>query len=88
MSIAEAAFDAAKVRLRPIMMTVLTMVFGLLPLAMSTGAGANGNKALAIGVIGGLLVGTIGLLFMVPSLFIIFQTIEEKVFKKRDYDEN
>lgn len=87
MSIAEAAFDAAKVRLRPIMMTVLTMVFGLLPLAMSTGAGANGNKALAIGVIGGLLVGTIGLLFMVPSLFIIFQTIEEKVFKKRNYDE-
>ena len=81
MGIIEAALDAAAVRLRPILMTSLTMVFGLLPLALATGVGANGNHSLGVGTIGGMVVGTIALLFIVPVLFVIFQTIEEK-FKK------
>ena len=81
MGIVEAALDAAAVRLRPVLMTSLTMVFGLLPLALATGVGANGNRSLGVGVIGGMLVGTVALLFIVPTLFVIFQSIEEK-FKK------
>ena len=81
MRIVEAALDAAAVRLRPILMTSLTMVFGLLPLALATGVGANGNRSLGVGVIGGMLVGTVALLFIVPTLFVIFQSIEER-FKK------
>ena len=83
MGIVAAALDAAAVRLRPILMTSLTMVFGLLPLALATGVGANGNHSLGVGTIGGMLIGTVALLFIVPCLFVIFQTIEEKVFKKR-----
>ena len=83
MSIVAAALDAAAVRLRPILMTSLTMVFGLLPLALATGVGANGNRSLGVGVIGGMLIGTVALLFIVPALFVIFQTIEERVFHKR-----
>jgi HAE1 family hydrophobic/amphiphilic exporter-1 len=78
MGIVEAALDAAAVRLRPILMTSMTMVFGLLPLALATGVGANGNRSLGVGAIGGMLIGTIALLFIVPCLFVIFQTIEEK----------
>ena len=83
MSILAAALDAAAVRLRPILMTSLTMVFGLLPLAIATGVGANGNRSLGVGAIGGMLIGTIALLFIVPILFVVFQTIEERVFRKR-----
>ena len=83
MGIVAAALDAAAVRLRPILMTSLTMVFGLLPLALATGVGANGNRSLGVGVIGGMLIGTVALLFIVPTLFVIFQTIEEKVFRRR-----
>jgi HAE1 family hydrophobic/amphiphilic exporter-1 len=64
-------------RLRPILMTSLTMVFGLLPLALATGVGANGNRSLGVGTIGGMLIGTVALLFIVPALFVVFQTIEE-----------
>ena len=81
MGIVEAALDAAAVRLRPILMTSLTMVFGLLPLALATGVGANGNRSLGVGVIGGMLIGTVALLFIVPTLFVIFQSMEER-FKK------
>ena len=83
MGIVEAALDAAAVRLRPILMTSMTMVFGLLPLALATGVGANGNRSLGVGAIGGMLIGTIALLFIVPCLFVIFQFIEEKVFKRK-----
>ena len=83
MGIVEAALDAAAVRLRPILMTSLTMIFGLLPLALATGVGANGNRSLGVGTIGGMLIGTIALLFIVPCLFVIFQTLEEKVFKRK-----
>ena len=82
MGIVEAALDAAAVRLRPILMTSLTMVFGLLPLALATGVGANGNHSLGVGTIGGMVIGTIALLFIVPVLFVIFQTLEERVKKK------
>ena len=82
MTLAQAAYSAAKVRLRPILMTVLSMVFGLIPLMMAHGVGANGSRSLATGVIGGMLIGTMALLFLVPSLFIVFQYIQERV--KRD----
>jgi len=83
MGIVDAALDAASVRLRPILMTSMTMVFGLLPLALATGVGANGNRSLGVGAIGGMLIGTIALLFIVPVLFVIFQNIEERVMHKR-----
>ena len=79
LGIVEAALDAAAVRLRPILMTSMTMVFGLLPLALATGVGANGNHSLGVGTIGGMVIGTIALLFIVPVLFVIFQTIEERL---------
>ena len=82
MGIVEAALDAAAVRLRPILMTSLTMIFGLLPLALATGIGANGNRSLGVGTIGGMFIGTIALLFIVPALFVVFQTLEEKVKKR------
>lgn len=78
MSIVGAAVSAAKARLRPILMTALTMIFGLLPLMVSTGVGANGNSSLGTGAVGGMIIGTLALLFIVPSLFVIFQLIEEK----------
>jgi len=78
MSITEAAFEACKERLRPILMTVATMIIGMVPLVVEGGAGANGNRALALGVIGGMSVGTIALLFVVPAFFIVFQKLHEK----------
>ncbi len=78
MSIEDAAFSAAQVRLRPILMTVLTMVFGLLPLVVATGAGANGERSLGTGTVGGMLVGTLALLFVVPVLYVVFQKIQDK----------
>ena len=78
LTIQEAAFDAARVRLRPILMTVLTMIFGMLPLLYSTGAGANGNRTLGAGVVGGMLIGTVALLFVVPALYVVMQKMEER----------
>ncbi len=79
MTLSQAAISAAKARLRPILMTVLTCVFGMLPLVFSHGAGANGNSTLGTGVVGGMIVGTLALLFLVPMLFIVFQTLQEKI---------
>ncbi len=84
MSITQAAITAAKVRLRPILMTSLTLVFGMLPLMFAQGVGANGNISLGVGVVGGMLIGTVALIFIVPALFVIFQTIEERVMPKRE----
>ena len=78
MSIVEAAFAACQERLRPILMTVATMIIGMIPLVIEGGAGANGNRALALGVIGGMSVGTIALLFVVPAFFIVFQKLHER----------
>lgn len=82
LSFSAAAFSAAKVRLSPILMTVLSMVFGLIPLMMAHGVGANGSRSLATGVIGGMIMGTLVLLYLVPSLFIVFQSIQER-FKRK-----
>ena len=79
MSLTQAAVSAAKARLRPVLMTVLTCVLGMLPLVFSTGAGANGNSTLGTGVVGGMIVGTLALLFLVPTLFIVFETLQEKL---------
>ena len=78
MSIVEAAFAACQERLRPILMTVATMIIGMIPLVIEGGAGANGNRALALGVIGGMSVGTVALLFVVPAFFIVFQKLHER----------
>ena len=85
MSLTQAAVSAAKARLRPILMTVLTCVFGMIPLVFSHGVGANGNSTLGSGVVGGMIVGTLALLFLVPTLFIVFQTLQEKV-KPLEFD--
>ena len=81
MGIVESAYSAAQVRLRPILMTVLTMIFGMLPLMFSSGAGANGNSSLGTGVVGGMAVGTLALLFVVPVFYIIFEYLQEKIRK-------
>ena len=83
MSITLAAMSAAKARLRPILMTSLTMIFGMLPLMFATGVGANGNISIGVGTVGGMLIGTIALLIIVPALFIVFQHIEEKLMPKK-----
>lgn len=77
--IISAAYYAAQARFRPILMTVLCMIFGMLPLMFSTGAGANGNSSLATGVVGGMLIGTLALLFVVPVFFIVFEYLQEKL---------
>lgn len=79
MSLTSAAVSAAKARLRPILMTAGTMVFGLLPLVVATGVGANGNRSLGTGAVGGMLIGTLALLFIVPMLFIVFQSLQERI---------
>lgn len=79
LSIPEAARQACDDRFRPILMTVFTMVMGMIPLIIEGGAGSMGNRSLAIGVVGGLLVGCIALLFVTPVFFIIFQSLHEKV---------
>ncbi|WP_285821252.1 efflux RND transporter permease subunit [Duncaniella freteri] len=78
MSIVNAAIQGASARLRPILMTSLAMIIGLLPLMFASGAGANGNRALGTGSIGGMLIGMILQVLIVPALFVIFQKIQEK----------
>ena len=78
MSLKQAAFFSAKMRLRPILMTSLTMIFGMLPLMFATGVGANGSRTIGVGTVGGMLIGTLGLLFVTPALFVLFQTLQEK----------
>ena len=83
MSLAEAALSSAKVRLRPILMTSLTMIIGMLPLMFASGVGANGSRTIGVCVVGGMLFGTLGLLLTVPVLFIVFQKIQERVRKNK-----
>jgi len=82
LSIRDAALEAAKVRLRPILMTAMTLIIGLLPLVFATGAGAVSNISLGVCVIAGMTIGTFALLFFVPVFFIIFQHLEEKYMPK------
>ncbi len=78
MSIPWSAILGAGARLRPILMTSLAMIIGLLPLMFASGVGANGNRALGSGAIGGMLIGTACQIFVVPVLFVIFQYIQER----------
>ena len=79
MGIVQAAYAAAEARLRPILMTVLTCVLGMLPLVFASGAGANGDRTIGIGVVGGMIVGTLAILFTVPVFFIFFEYMQEKI---------
>lgn len=79
MSIVNAAIAGASARLRPVLMTSLALIIGLLPLMFASGVGANGNTALGTGSVGGMLIGVILQVFIVPVLFVVFQTIQEKV---------
>ena len=79
LSIYDAAIGACQDRLRPILMTVLTMIIGMIPLIVGTGAGAVGNKSLSIAVVGGMTVAIIAILFVTPALYIVFQKIHERL---------
>lgn len=83
MGLVAAAVSAAKARFRPIIMTSATMIFGMLPLMFATGVGANGNISVGVGTVGGLLFGTLALLFMVPVFFVLFQYLHECIMPKR-----
>lgn len=83
-SIVAAAFSAAKVRLRPILMTSMTMIFGLLPMIFAPGVGSNGSRSLAVGTVGGMLVGTLCLVFAVPCLFVVFQYVQERLSPRKN----
>lgn len=78
-SISAAAINSAKARLRPILMTSLAFIFGLLPLVLASGIGAVGNRSIATGAAIGLLIGTIVGVFVIPVLFVIFQSLQEKI---------
>jgi HAE1 family hydrophobic/amphiphilic exporter-1 len=79
MSIVQAALEGAEARLRPILMTSFAFILGLVPLMLSSGAGATGNKSIGTGAVGGMLIGTIFGVFVIPVLFIIFQSLQERI---------
>jgi HAE1 family hydrophobic/amphiphilic exporter-1 len=79
MSIVDSAVNGAVARLRPILMTSFAFIFGLLPLALATGAGAIGNRSIGISAIGGMFIGTILGVLIIPSLYIIFQSLQEQI---------
>lgn len=84
LTITEAAISSAKVRLRPILMTSLTMIIGMLPLMFASGVGANGSRTIGVCVVGGMLFGTLGLLVVVPVLFVVFQKIQESIVHREE----
>lgn len=88
MSVINAAVAGATARLRPILMTSLALIIGLLPMMFATGVGANGNRALGVGSVGGMLIGMILQVMIVPALFVAFQLIQEKIspIKWKDTD--
>jgi The (Largely Gram-negative Bacterial) Hydrophobe/Amphiphile Efflux-1 (HAE1) Family len=88
MSIAMAAVSGAAARLRPILMTSFALIIGLSPLMFASGVGANGNRSIGAGAIGGMLVGTILEIFIVPTLFVVFQALHERLaIKAHDEDD-
>ena len=87
MAISWSAVLGAAARLRPILMTSLAMVIGLLPMMFASGVGKNGNQTLGAAAVGGMLIGTILQLFVVPTLFVIFQTLQEKISPLKFEDE-
>ena len=88
MSIVNAAIQGASARLRPILMTSLALIIGLLPMMFAHGAGANGNEALGTGAIGGMLIGMILQVVIVPALFVAFEKLQEKISPLKWDDEN
>ena len=86
MAIKYAAILGAGARLRPILMTSLAMVIGLLPLMFASGVGKNGNQTLGAAAVGGMLIGTLCQVFIVPSLFVIFEYLQEK-FKPMSFED-
>jgi HAE1 family hydrophobic/amphiphilic exporter-1 len=82
-TIVDAAFEGAKVRLRPILMTSFAFIIGLLPLVFANGIGAAGNRSIGTGAVGGLLIGTIIGVFVIPILYILFQWLQEKISGKK-----
>ncbi len=88
MCIVNAAIDGATARLRPILMTSFAFILGLLPLMLSPGVGAAGNKSIGTGAVGGMLIGTLFGVFVIPALFIIFQSLQERVSNKSPFDES
>ncbi len=86
-TIVEAAFDGAKVRLRPILMTSFAFIIGLLPLVFANGTGAVGNRSIGTGAVGGLLIGTIVGVFVIPILYILFEWLQEKISGKPEIKE-
>ena len=81
MSIVQSAIEGATARLRPILMTSIAFIVGLLPLIIGSGVGANGNKSIGVGAIGGMLIGTFIGILVIPTMYVIFQTLQEKVKK-------
>ncbi|MFD2574498.1 efflux RND transporter permease subunit [Spirosoma soli] len=79
MGLLESAIEGAKARLRPILMTSFAFIFGLLPLMFASGAGAQGNRSIGTGAIGGMLFGTLLGVFAIPPLFLLFQGLQEKI---------
>ncbi len=84
MSIAMSAVSATKARLRPIVMTATVMVFGMVPLVFSSGAGSRGDLSIGIGVLGGMITGTLSILAFVPALYCVFEAIDEKKKNNRE----
>jgi HAE1 family hydrophobic/amphiphilic exporter-1 len=87
MGIVQAAIDGAEARLRPILMTSFAFIFGIMPLMFATGAGALGNRSIGTGAVGGMFIGTVFGLFAIPVLFIVFQTLQEKIRGKRPVED-
>ncbi|MEO6229759.1 MAG: efflux RND transporter permease subunit [Ferruginibacter sp.] len=87
MSIRKAAVEAARLRLRPILMTSFAFIAGLIPLLTATGASAMGNRSIGTGAVGGMLTGVVLGIFIIPVLFVIFQSLQERVTSKRVVEE-
>lgn len=83
MSIIKSAISGAVARFRPILMTSLAFIFGLLPLAVAHGAGAVGNKSIGISAVGGMLIGTVIGVLVIPVLFVLFQSLQEKISRHK-----
>lgn len=83
MSVLQAAIEGAKARLRPILMTSLAFIFGILPLMFATGAGANGNRSIGVSAVGGMVFGLLFGILIIPGLYVIFQGIGERFSKKK-----
>ena len=84
LSIRNAAIEAARLRLRPILMTSLAFIAGLIPLLTATGASAMGNRSIGTGAIGGMLTGVLLGIFIIPVLFVLFQSLQEKLTGKKN----